>query len=125
MAARSIRSVPCTATPLEHRPPQAATGRTLAIPDALWANRCVIAEADSRDYHLSPQDWNRTQERHTMLTALGFAVLHFAPTRIKADPEAVCGEVIAALTTNTTRRWPRSVTMTRAAGISGSSPGTG
>jgi hypothetical protein len=91
----------------------AATGRIIAVPDALWANRCVIAEVDSRDYHLSPEDWKQTQERHAMLTALGFAVLHFAPTRIKADPEAVCAEIMAALTVNTDRRWPRSVTITR------------
>jgi hypothetical protein len=91
----------------------AATGRIIAVPDALWANRCVIAEVDSRDYHLSPEDWKQTQERHAMLTALGFAVLHFAPTRIKADPEAVCSEVMAALTVNTGRYWPRSVTITR------------
>jgi hypothetical protein len=91
----------------------AATGQVVAVPDALWANHCVIAEVDSRDYHLSPQDWNRTQERHTMLTALGFAVLHFAPSRIKADPEAICAEVTTALTANTVRRWPQAVIMAR------------
>ena len=94
----------------------ATTGQIIAIPDALWANRCVIAEVDSRDYHLSPEDWNRTQERHTMLTVLGFAVLHFAPTRIKADPEAVCAETMTALMANAARRWPQSVIMTRADG---------
>ncbi|NUR63910.1 MAG: hypothetical protein HOV87_35415 [Catenulispora sp.] len=91
----------------------AATGQIIAIPDALWANRCVIAEVDSRDCRLSPEDWNRTQERHTMLTALGFAVLHFALSRVKADPEAVCAEVMAALTASASRRWPRAVTMAR------------
>jgi hypothetical protein len=101
-----------------------ATGRIIAVPDALWAHRCVIAEVDSRDYHLSPEDWKQTQERHVMLTALGFAVLHFAPTRIKADPEAVCAEVTAALTVNTGRRWPRSVTIARTDGTS-SQPSTG
>jgi hypothetical protein len=87
------------------------TGRIIAVPDALWTNRCVIAEVDSRDYHLSPEDWKQTQERHAMLTALGFAVLHFAPTRIKADPEAVCAEIMAALTVNADRRWPRTVAL--------------
>lgn len=90
------------------------TGRIIAVPDALWANRCVIAEVDSRDYHLSPEDWKQTQERHAILTALSFALLHFAPTRIKADPEAVCAEIMAALTVNTDRRWPRTVTIARA-----------
>jgi hypothetical protein len=90
-----------------------ATGRIVAVPDALWAEGCLLAEVDYKDYHLSPEDWRRTQERHTMLTALGFVVLHFAPSRIKADPEAVCGEVMAALATNTGRRWPRSITVTR------------
>ncbi|WP_194899538.1 DUF559 domain-containing protein [Catenulispora pinisilvae] len=85
----------------------------IAVPDALWAIRCVIAEVDSRDYHLSPEDWKQTQERHAMLITLGFAVLHFAPTRIKADPEAVRAEIMAALTVNTDRRWPRSVATTR------------
>jgi hypothetical protein len=92
----------------------ATTGQTIAVPDALWADSCLIAEVDSRDYHLSPDDWQRTQERHTRLTALGFVILHFAPTRIKADPETVCIEVGAALAANTGRPWPQSVVMTRA-----------
>lgn len=97
----------------------ADTGRVIAIPDALWTKHCVIAEVDSRDYHLSPEDWKRTQERHSMLTALGFVVLHFAPSRIKADPEAVCSEVAAALAANTNRRWPKSVTITAADSTAG------
>lgn len=90
------------------------TGQTIAVPDALWADCCLIAEVDSKDYHLSPDDWQRTQERHTRLTALGFVILHFAPTRIKADPETVCIEVEAALAANAGRPWPQSVSMTRA-----------
>ena len=85
------------------------TGKIVAVPDTLWPDCCVIAEVDSRDYHLSPEDWRHTQERHAMLTALGFVVLHFAPTRIKQDPAAVCAEVKATLAANAGRPWPRSV----------------
>lgn len=94
----------------------AATGQVIAVPDALWPDRCLIAEVDSRDYHLSPDDWRRTQDRHNGLTALGFGILHFAPTRIKAHPETVCAEVKAALTANIGRPWPQSVTVSRADG---------
>ena len=90
------------------------TGAVVAVPDALWPGCCVIVEVDSREYHLSPEEWRRTQERHAMLTALGFVVLHVAPARIKQDPEMVCAEVMAALTSNMGRPWPRSVLLTRA-----------
>jgi Protein of unknown function (DUF559) len=91
----------------------ASTGEVIAVPDALWPDCCVIVEVDSRDYHLSPKDWQRTLDRHAMLTALGFVVLHFTPNRIKQDPEAVCVEVMATLAANPGRPWPRSVTVTR------------
>ena len=94
-----------------------ATARIVAVPDALWVGSCLVAEVDSRDYHLSPEDWRRTQQRHAMLTALGFVVLHFAPTRIKEDPEAVCVQVTAALAANAGRPWPRGITVTRADGV--------
>jgi hypothetical protein len=88
-----------------------ASGRVIAVPDALWVDHCVIAEVDSVEYHLSPRDWHRTQRRHAALTALGFAVLHFAPTRIRADPAGVCSEVRATLAANADRQWPRTVTV--------------
>lgn len=94
-----------------------ATAKVIAVPDALWTGSCLVAEVDSRNYHLSPEDWRRTQQRHAMLTALGFVVLHFAPTWIKENPEAVCADVKAALAANAGRPWPRGITVTRADGV--------
>jgi hypothetical protein len=41
----------------------------IAVPDAWWREACVAAEVDSRQWHLSPGDWERTLERHARRSA--------------------------------------------------------
>ena len=72
-------------------------GTLIAVTDAWWQEAGVAAEVDSRAYHLSAADQDRTTERHDKLTAYGILALHFSPKRIKADPAGVLREVRRAI----------------------------
>ncbi len=69
----------------------------IASPDAWWPQAGVAAEADSREWHLSPEDWEQTMRRHAKMTSLGILVLHFTPRQIKEQPLEVLGAIQAAL----------------------------
>jgi hypothetical protein len=59
--------------------------RNLPSPDG-WIDEVGVAiEVDSREYHLSPEQWQRTMARHALLTSYGAAVLHFPPSQIRKD----------------------------------------
>ncbi len=61
----------------------------LAKPDAWWPEAGVSAEADSREWHLSPEDWDRTRTRHDRMGAAGIIPLHFSPRQIRREPTEV------------------------------------
>ncbi len=56
------------------------SGHIIAVADVLWRGLRAILEIDSREYHLGEADWKRTRRRHNMLTRLGFALTHIAPS---------------------------------------------
>jgi hypothetical protein len=66
-----------------------ADGAFIACPDAWWPEAGVAAEVDSRQWHLSPADWERTLRRHAEMSSHGILVLHFTPGQIRADPATV------------------------------------
>jgi hypothetical protein len=73
-------------------------GKTfIAVTDAWWAEAGVAAEVDSQAWHLSPDRWEYTMQRHARMSAHGIIVLHFPPSRIRADPAGVVADVKAAL----------------------------
>ena len=73
-------------------------GQTLiAVVDAWWATAGVAVEVDSREWHLSPDGWERTMLRHARMSAHGIIVLHFPPSRIRSDAAGVAAEIKAAL----------------------------
>jgi hypothetical protein len=61
----------------------------LARPDAWWPDAGVAAEVDSREWHLSPADWDRTRKRHDLMCAAGILPLHFSPRQIRCEPAEV------------------------------------
>jgi len=71
-------------------------GRQLAIVDAWWDEVGLAWEIDSKEFHLSPQDYERTLRRHSALTATGVLVVHTVPSRLKSDPAGVVGELVDA-----------------------------
>jgi hypothetical protein len=75
----------------------AANGTFLGVADAWWQRAGVAAEVDSREYHLSPQDYERTTLRHNALAQQGVNVLHFLPSSIKRDPAAIVANLRGAI----------------------------
>jgi len=69
----------------------------IARPDAWWPDAGVAAEADSREWHLSPAGWDRTRSRHDLMAELGIIVLHFSPRQIRREPAAVAKMLRGAL----------------------------
>lgn len=79
-------------------------GKTfIARPDAWWPDAGVAAEVDSREWHLSPEDWKRSVRRHTAMTKHGILLLHFTPSTIRDDPASVITEIRGALTAGRAR----------------------
>jgi hypothetical protein len=72
-------------------------GTLIAIPDAWWKDYGVAAEVDSREWHLSPRDWEQTMRRHARMAAAGILVLHFSPRQIKDEPATVIEVIRSAL----------------------------
>jgi hypothetical protein len=75
----------------------AADGTFLGIADAWWQRAAVCAEVDSREYHLSPEDYARTTARHNRMAEYGINVLHFLPSTLKRDPSGVLANLRGAI----------------------------
>jgi hypothetical protein len=67
----------------------------------------VAAEVDSREWHLSPAAWEQTMARHARMSACGIIVLHFPPSRIRADRRGAAAEIHSALAAARGRRLPQ------------------
>jgi hypothetical protein len=89
------------------------TGSLVAVVDAWWEDAGVAAEVDSREYHYSAEDWQRTMRRHDQLVAQGVLLLHFTPRQIRSAPEEVIAQIRAALAAGRGR--PRLALITRPA----------
>ena len=77
----------------------------VAVADCWWPDAGVAAEVDSREYHYSAEDWQRTMRRHDELVARGVLLLHFTPKQIRGQPEEVVAQIRAALAAG--RKRPR------------------
>jgi hypothetical protein len=75
----------------------------VAEPDAWWTDAGVAGEIESREWHLSPQDWERTLARDARMSAYGIIVLHFPPRRLRTEPQAVAAEIASALAAGRSR----------------------
>lgn len=69
----------------------------IAQPDLWWRDAGVAGEVDSREWHLSPADWERTMARHARMSAAGIIVIHVPPRRIRTDGAAVLAEFRSAI----------------------------
>jgi hypothetical protein len=81
----------------------AADGTFLGIADAWWQRAGVIAEVDSRQYHLSPADYERTTMRHNHLASYGINLLHFLPSTLKQKSPTVIANLAGAITRGNNR----------------------
>jgi hypothetical protein len=57
----------------------------------------VAVEVDSKEWHLSPEDWQLTMSRHARMSAHGIIVLHFTPRQIRLESDQVIAQIQAAL----------------------------
>jgi hypothetical protein len=64
-------------------------GARLPSPDGYLVETGVAIEVDSREHHLSSEDFQRTLDRGNLLGQYGIVVLHFTPTEIRTSPARV------------------------------------
>jgi hypothetical protein len=69
----------------------------IAKPDAWWPDAGVAAEVDSREWHISPADWERTMNRHAQMAALAIIALHFSPRQVRREAPTVVSMLQGAL----------------------------
>jgi hypothetical protein len=55
------------------------SGVFIACPDAWWPEASVAVEVDSKRWHLSPEDWERTMDRHDQLSQYSIVTLSLPP----------------------------------------------
>ncbi len=90
-------------------------GSLIAVADAWWPEAGVVAEVDSREWHLSPQSWEQTMRRHARMTSLGILVLHFSPRQVRREPAEVLAAIRSALRSRAGQR-PAGIQTLPAAG---------
>ncbi len=74
--------------------PEVYAGDTfVARPDAWWPELGIAVEVDSRQWHLSPEDHERTLERQTRYGKYLIVVLRFTPRQIRTQPEEVLAKI--------------------------------
>ncbi len=71
--------------------------RFLAQPDAWWREAAVAGEVDSREWHLSPAQWEATMARHSRMSAQGIIVIHFTPSQLRSDSARIVAELRSAI----------------------------
>jgi very-short-patch-repair endonuclease len=69
----------------------------IAAPDCWWPDAGVVVEVDSREWHLSPEGWERTMSRRSRMSSHGIVVLHFTPHQIRTEPREVAEVIRSAL----------------------------
>jgi hypothetical protein len=79
----------------------------LASPDCWWPEAAVAVEVDSREWHLSPREWEDTLARHARMSAHGIIALHFTPGQIYTKRNEVVAAIRSALAAGCSRPLPR------------------
>jgi hypothetical protein len=79
------------------------SGVFLGCPDAWWPEAGLAVEVDSRQWHLNPQDWERTMDRHARFGEHAIVTLHFAPRKLRTEPAAVIAQLKNAYRAGTIR----------------------
>ena len=64
-------------------------GHFIAMPDAWFDDVGMALEIDSLEWHLSPDDYARTLERRSAMTAEGIVVIHTLPSKLAHPAEVI------------------------------------
>ncbi|MFI6700930.1 hypothetical protein ACIBJC_18485 [Streptomyces sp. NPDC050509] len=95
--ARRVLREALIADPLWNQDLRLPDGTFLARPDAYWPYAGVVLEIDSREWHLSPADWERTMARRNLMTRYGLTVLSVSPAQLRDNPAQLLAALRAAL----------------------------
>jgi very-short-patch-repair endonuclease len=79
----------------------------LAMPDAWWPQAGLAVEVDSREWHLSPADWERTLARGARMTEHGILVMRFTPRQVRTAGRDVASKIRSVLTSPEARPLPQ------------------
>lgn len=82
------------------------SGDFIARPDGWFDAEAVALECDSIEWHLSPDDYKRTQRRQKRMASAGILVVPFAPSDLESAPETVISDLRSALTAGAARPRP-------------------
>jgi hypothetical protein len=85
-------------------------GTFIACPDAWWPEAGVAVEVDSKRWHLRPDDWEHTMDRHAQLGQYAIVTLHFTPRKLRAEQALVITKLRNAYKTGVAR--PRVIIKT-------------
>ena len=69
----------------------------LAVADAWWPDAGVAVEVESREWHLSPEDWERTMSRSRRMGAKGILLVQVSPHQIRTEAERVVADIREAI----------------------------
>ena len=72
------------------------SGRFLASPDGFISGVAMAWEIDSREFHLSPEDWEDTLRRRADMTTAQVVVAHHPPRLLLQRPEQVVADLWGA-----------------------------
>lgn len=68
-------------------------GRFIAVPDAWFDDVALAWEIDSREWHLSPEDYARTVDRRSAMMTTGIIVMHTRPSKLLRRPSDIAAEL--------------------------------
>ncbi|WP_086865691.1 hypothetical protein [Amycolatopsis lexingtonensis] len=71
-------------------------GRYVATPDAWWDDVALAWEIDSYEFHFEQPGYAATLARNNRYAAAGVSVVQTVPSKLRADPDAVIAELVAA-----------------------------
>ena len=80
-----------------------ANGTFLGCPDAWWPEAGLAIEIDSRRWHMNPEDWEHTMDRHARLGEHAIVTLHFTPHKLRAEQALVITKLRNAYKAGTAR----------------------
>jgi hypothetical protein len=69
----------------------------LAVADAWWPDAGVAVEVESREWHLSPEDWERTMSRSRRMGAKGILLVQVSPHQIRTEVDRIVADIRDAL----------------------------
>jgi hypothetical protein len=81
-------------------------GEVIATPDGLWLRWLAAMEINSRRWHLSPADFEHTQNRQGYLVRRGVIVMPVTPARILEDENGFLDDLRGLLLTASNRQVP-------------------